>query len=69
MGILKKLFPFRGETPCSPCKEKMEALKEEHRRARQRIERMEASLEAASMNGEERWFLTLQKSKEDCNHG
>ena len=69
MGILKKLFPFCGETPCAPCKEKMAALKEEHRRARQRIERMEASLDAASMNGEERWFLTLQKLEEDRDHG
>jgi hypothetical protein len=70
MGILRKLlFPFRGADPCSSCVEKTEFFREEHRLARQRIERMEETLEAASMDGEERWFLTLQKSKEDCNHG
>ena len=70
MGILRKLlFPFCGGDLCSSCAEKAKLLREEHRRARQRIERMAETLEAASMDGEERWFLTLQKSKEDCNHG
>ena len=70
MGILKKLlFPFRGGDSWSSCAERTKSFLEEHRRTRKRIERMEETLETASLDGEERWFLTLQKSKEDCNHG
>lgn len=73
MGILNWLLRKRGsphfEGPCAQCKDKVAALKQEHHRQRARIDQMTADLDAAAMNGEERWFLQLQKKKEGCQHG
>ena len=63
MGILRRLFPPpRPMIHDEACIEKAAvALKAEHEKTRERIERMKDDIQQATLNGEERWFLQLHK--------
>ena len=58
MEILKMLLPFLGKLKRRQCSERAKKIRSEHQEVRMRIAMMEESLLSASMNGEERWFLT-----------
>jgi hypothetical protein len=69
MVDLRKLFPFFRVKICDPCIEKSKEIQETQRRARARIDQMSRTIDQASMDGEERWFLSLTKTKGGCDHG
>ncbi len=62
MEILKLLLPFLIRVKRRPCSERAQKIRREHQDVRMRIAMMEESLLSASMNGEERWFLTPHKA-------
>lgn len=74
MGILSwlckgRVDPRKEASGCEECVTKVQAIREEHQRQRARIDQMQNDLETATMNGEERWFLKLEKAKEGHQHG
>lgn len=60
---IKSLFTRIPVEPVKDCCEIADRLAEQHKEVRARIDDMIA----ATMNGEEDWFLTIQKEKKNGN--
>jgi hypothetical protein len=64
MGVLKNFFSRFHKPPCDPCLMKISEIKQSNADLQDRISRLEST-----MDGEDGWFLTLNKREDTDKHG